>query len=366
MTSKAAAGALLAVLLGGAACSHAPEQPADRPTPLPSSATRLDAAGVVPWVDERIERVGEPVPAATVRADSAPCRADGLRGRLAKWWKPVPGAGGGGPIGAVRDDDAVGGKLIGEVDIRNASTVDCTLRGEADARLFSGGAEVPIHYDHGISQEARARVVPVPAGRSVTLRLDWTGPYCGTAKPPYTLRITLPDGGGVLTAPVVPKDHPACSRSETHPQITSFLSADGFSAPAPDDPDAAVRSPLQALTVGFSGPDRVAAGTRLRYLVTLTNPTARAVSLLPCPGYLQELFSLGSATDDAVNSSTLYRLNCRAQDHVDPGAALRFEMIAQVPAGMRAGREFDVTWRLVSAQDLGGKPLFGVLKTTIG
>jgi hypothetical protein len=313
MTSKAAAGALLAVLLGGAACSHPPEQSADRPSPLPSSASPLDAAGVVPWVDERIDRVGEPVPPATVRANSAPCRADGLRGRLAKWWKPVPGAGGGGPIGAVRDDDAVGGKLIGEVDIRNTSTADCTLRGEADARLFSGGAEVPIHYDHGISQEA-----------------------------------------------------PACSRSETHPQITSFLSADGFSAPAPDDPVAAVRSPLQALTVGFSGPDRVAAGSRLRYLVTLTNPTARPVSLLPCPGYLQELFSLGSATDDAVNSSTLYRLNCRAQDHVDPGAALRFEMIAQVPAGMRAGREFDVTWRLVSAQDLGGKPLFGVFKTTIG
>jgi hypothetical protein len=71
-------------------------------------------------------------------------------------------------------------------------------------------------------------------------------------------------------------------------------------------------------------------------------------------------------TEDAVNSATLYRLNCRAQDHVDAGASLPFEMIAQVPPHLRAGRELDVSWRLVSAQDLGGKPLFGVLKTRIG
>ena len=353
------------MLLSVAACTDPPAT-RDRPAPTAASADRLDPTGAVPWVDERIERVSEPRPAVTVSQGSAPCRAGQLQGRLAKWWKPVPGAGGGGPVGADPDPDAVGGKLIGEVDIRNTSGSDCTLRGEADARLLSGGVEVPIQYSHAISPEARDRVVPVPAGGSVTLRLDWTGPYCATAKPPYTLTIALPDDGGTLRAPVIPKDHPACGRSDTHPEITSYLSSDGFSAPAPGDPGAAVASPLQALTVTVTGPAQVAAGARLRYLVTLTNPAARPVPLLPCPGYLQELFSQGSATDEAVNSSTLYRLNCRAQDHVDAGASLRFEMIAQVPQRLRAGREFDVSWRLVSAQDLGGKPLFGVLKTRIG
>lgn len=57
-----------------------------------------------------------------------------------------------------------------------------------------------------------------------------------------------------------------------------------------------------------------------------------------------ELFSLGDATNDAVSTTRLYRLNCRPVSQ--PARRVTVQMQAQVPATMRSGRRLTVTWKL--------------------
>ena len=59
-----------------------------------------------------------------------------------------------------------------------------------------------------------------------------------------------------------------------------------------------------------------------------------------------ELFSLGDATNDAVSTTRLYRLNCRPVSQIPAGKKVTFQMQAQVPATMRSGRRLTVTWKL--------------------
>jgi hypothetical protein len=86
--------------------------------------------------------------------------------------------------------------------------------------------------------------------------------------------------------------------------------------------------------------------------VTLSNPTAAPVTLLPCPGYAQTLFSLGDAEAPAVNEFQLFRLNCRPASSIPARGELRFEMVAVVPAQLPAGRELSIGWKAVTAQSL--------------
>jgi hypothetical protein len=308
----------------------------------------------VPWVDERLtdrDLYGSPSPPPAPRPDSRPCRAERLGARLDKWWRPT-GSDGGGSEPPRREP----GKLIGYVDVTNTGDRECTLRGETDVRLFSAGHEVPIHYSHGINDEARRRVVVLVPGGHAQLRLDWTGPYCGTERAPFELRIHLPDDGGVLPAPVVPADVPPCSRSDTHPEYASYLSASGFEPPPVVDPERDVISPLQDLTLSLDVPATATLGERMTYHVLLRNPTDHPVSLLPCPGYLQELFSQGDSTAPAVNEAILYRLNCRPVAQIPARGVLRFEMVVAVPAILTAGRELHVSWQFRTRQKLAGKP----------
>jgi hypothetical protein len=327
-----------------------------------NSGTALLADGRVPWLDAPLKSIYPSPGQPTVRPGSKPCAADQLTGQLDRWWIPKPGAGGGGD-GPVLAPEGV--KLIGEVEVRNASGNDCTLRGEVDTRLYSAGAEVPLGYSHGISEEARQRTVPVPAGGLAMLRLDWTGPYCGSAKPPFELLINLPDGGGALRARVLPTDTPPCSRSETHPDLTSYLSSSGFSPPPVTDPETDVESPLRQLTSSITGPATAKPGERVSYTVTLTNPTGAAVALAPCPGYLQELFSPGSGAAPGHSSSQLYQLNCRPVAAIPAHGEVRFEMVVVVPKELTTGRQLTVGWRIVTRQRLPSNALYASFATRV-
>jgi hypothetical protein len=347
---------VVGTLLAGAACGGKAGDAGNtgKAGPDDKAGTELLADGRVPWLDEPLTSVRPSPSQPTVRPGSKPCTAGQLAGQLDRWWIPKPGAGGGG--GAVLAPEGV--QLIGEVEVRNTSDRDCTLRGEVDTRLYSGGVEVPISYSHGISREARERVVPAPAGGRVMLRLDWSGPYCATAKPPFELRINLPDGGGALQARVVPTDTPPCSRSETHPNLSSDLYSSGFSPPPTNDPEADVESPLRRLTSSVTGPATATSGERVSYTVTLANPTDAPVPLAPCPGYLQELSSQGSGDAAGHSSSQLYQLNCRPVAAVPAHGELRFEMVAVVPAELKAGRQLRVGWRIVTRQSLPSNALY--------
>jgi hypothetical protein len=330
---------LLTAFVLTVACANPGAEPHAQTEP-PAS---LRADGSVPWADLKItadDLNGRPPGPRSPAAGSKPCRADQLSGRLTGWTRP--GNGGETP----RGQDAAIGKLIGEVDIHNVSTVECTLQGEVPTTMLAGGREIPMLYTHGINEQARARVIAVPADGRAALRLDWSGPFCQQIDGPLELAIQVPHGGGTLRAPVTAEGRPHCAQGEgVNPNARASLYASGFSEPVAVTTPA--QSPLEQLTVAVTGPSTAAAGSRLTFRVILGNATGAALALDPCPGFLMERFSLGDATNEAVNTSQLYRLNCRPLPEIPGGGSAAFEMETEVPASMRAGRELSVTWKLV-------------------
>ncbi|MEU4237298.1 DUF4232 domain-containing protein [Actinoplanes sp. NPDC026619] len=318
------------------------------PAPVPPEALTLKADGSVPWVDEPIDSVYTHPAAPTVAPGSKPCTAAQLTGKLDRWAKPS-------------GEKVLGGRLLGELIVTNTSGAGCVLQGAADVHLFSNGAEVPVDHSSSVADQAKRKAVPVPAGGAASMRVDWSGPFCGTARPPYELRVGLPQEGGELRAPIGPRDHPACSGDPESPvKPSSNLSASVFDTITANDPATTVRSPLWALTAAATGPAQAHPGDRLTYTVTLTNPTAAPVTLLPCPGFLQEV---RSSAGGMVNGSSwqLYRLNCRPADAVLAHSGLRFEMVATVPATATAGGSVQIVWRVETAQLLPTEHLAGVL-----
>ncbi|MEW2383971.1 hypothetical protein AB0873_18050 [Micromonospora sp. NPDC047707] len=260
--------------------------------------------------------------------------------------------------------DAAIGKLIGEVEVQNASNVECTLQGEVPTTMLAGGREIPMLYTHGINEEARVRVVVVPAGGHASLRLDWSGPFCQPTDGTMELAIEVPHGGGTLRAPITAEDRPGCQQGEgINPNARATLYASGFTEPvAVSTPPS---SPLNQLTVTVAGPPTAAAGSRLTFRVKLGNPTGSPLALDPCPGYLMERFSLGDATNDAVNTSQLYRLNCRPLTQIPAAGTAVFEMVAEVPASIRAGRELTVTWKLYLPHHMQGGNQLGAFTVKV-
>lgn len=351
---------MLIVLLLAAACAAPGAEPgavASSEVPVP---TALLDDGAVPWADLKItseDLNGPPAAPRTPAPGSGPCRAEQLSGQLGSWLRPTGS-------GEEHGQDAAIGKLIGEVDVTNVSSAECTLQGEVPTTMLAGGREIPMQYAHNINEEARARVVAVPAGGHASLRLDWSGPFCQTIEGPLELAIELPNRGGTLRAPVNAADDPGCQRGEgVNPNARATLYASGFTEPrvVSERPN----SPLSQLTVTVTGPGTAAAGSQLSFRVTLGNPTGTPLALEPCPGYLLERFSLGDATIAAVNTSQLYRLNCLPITEIAAGGAAVFEMVAAVPDAPYAGRELTVTWELFLPQYAQNGNQWGMFTTKI-
>lgn len=310
------------------------------PPPVSAAATLLPD-GTVPWVEEPagLREYDTPPQARRTDPDAGPCRARDLRGELASWLSPRPGAGG---WRAAPDGP---GKLIGEATVTNTGERACRLRGEVDTRIRDAAGELPIGYSHSIDAEGRERTTIVPPGGSASLGLDWTAPYCARTPGPLQLEIRLPEGGGSLLAPVRSRQVPVCSASETHSELRSYLSSGAFDEPAQETVD---DSPLGALTASVEPVRAVRTGELATFHVTLRNPTGAAIPLDPGPGYHQEMFSQGDATTPAVNTGGVSRLNRRPIRSIPAHGAVRFAMGVRVPAGMAAGRTLDVTWGLVA------------------
>jgi hypothetical protein len=98
------------------------------------------------------------------------------------------------------------------------------------------------------------------------------------------------------------------------------------------------RTPASRLTTTLDTPATVAAGATLLYVVALTNPTAKAVTLSPCPAYLQAAPSILVKDVEA--------LNCRPVGAIAAHGTVCFEMHMPIPVGTTAG-ELQIIWQLV-------------------
>jgi hypothetical protein len=83
-------------------------------------------------------------------------------------------------------------------------------------------------------------------------------------------------------------------------------------------------SPTLPVHAAVTAPATARAGSVLAYTVTLTNTSAKAVGLSPCPAY----------TETALPSGTplRYRLNCTPVKALQPHVAVRFAMRLALPA----------------------------------
>lgn len=98
-------------------------------------------------------------------------------------------------------------------------------------------------------------------------------------------------------------------------------------APAQPLPDAAIMAPAQ-----------VRAGSELKYVVTLTNPTKLPIDLRrQCPNYEEELFADIVHGSPPLGGKHFYALNCKAAGVLEPGKPLAFAMVLQVPADAAPG-----------------------------
>jgi hypothetical protein len=309
--------------------------------PTVSAPATLLPDGTVPWVDEPAgeKEFSLPPPVRRVDPNAGPCHASDLRGELTKWISP----GNSGEPGVPQREP---GKLIGYAHVTNTGRQTCRLRGEVDTRLRDRTGELKIGYSHRVNEEGRQRVTIVPPGESAELRLDWSAPFCAPHDGPLELEINLPENGGKLRAPITATTVPPCGRpSETHPEITSFLASSVFDEPAKDTP---LDSPLAALTATVEGVPTAKPGDLVTYHVRLDNRTGSAIPLDPCPGYLQERFSQGTAELRAINDSALYRLNCRPVTSIPANGSIRFAMGVHIPTELTTGRQLTVTWRMIA------------------
>jgi hypothetical protein len=113
----------------------------------------------------------------------------------------------------------------------------------------------------------------------------------------------------------------------------------GRPEPTPQDPRPRPGTP-DVLTVAAVVPSAATAGSTLRFVVTLSNPTRTTVRLTPCPRYGEGVFT------NAGHVERWYRLDCDTVSLIGPSTSVRYAMQLRVPAA--AGGMAKFWWQLAA------------------
>lgn len=308
------------------------EPPAAAPTP--TTPLGSDVAGIVPWSSEA------PAPPATPPATPTPvtqtCRVDQLAAGDAGW---------GGATGS----------LLGGFLIWNTSGSPCRLEGLPSVAIVDAT---------GRSLKVTEGATPSPPGQPIVLGPRQSAPalhqeppsglasetfqwfnWCGASpKGRLSLAVTLPEGG-VLHVPVVFSGASAGGGGTGTPRcddaaMPSTMTVSAFEetvGPSPTEPPAV---PAEGLRLALEVPDQATAGAALHYVAALTNPTAGAISLTPCPAYRESLVTPSGQL--AVD----YVLDCAAVPSIDPGQTVRFAMVFEIPDSLPPTDKAALIWEL--------------------
>lgn len=257
------------------------------------------AAGIVPWTSRPAPSYvapAKPLPAKTPPTDAPPCRVGDLK---------VTETFLGGPPG-VADY---------WIKVTNEGRATCIVRGYP--RFVTAFAVTGTEQPLQISPGGYVQVEPSdmrPAGSEYMIVSSQLGCNGGASRTYRALRIGWPAGSSVVVR---------AARGMLFPCSQAGVTMFGVVAPAPVYPP----DPLAALRLRLVLPTTVRAGQRMDYVVELVNPTSRAISLRPCPGYLEAM------TDLSVPVVKLeYALNCQQASAVPAHGMVRFAMVLAVPA----------------------------------
>jgi hypothetical protein len=320
-----------AILIVIAGCtpgvSEASSNPGTDTSSVAASPTKSTGptADIVPWSSETPQPFITPAPAAP--SDAAACAVDQVSAGVAGW-------------------QGATGSMLGGFLIWNTSGEPCRLTGRPSIAIRDAtGHRLAVTNIPAPEPPLRPIVLPAnqPApvlfeeapGGLAQVTIQWFN-WCG-ADPaePMSLAITLPEGG-VLQTPVVMGGVPRCDEASTGSSV-SVAAFGATPGPSPSDPAAV---PAEALKVALEVPDQATAGQTLHYVIALTNPTASAIGLRPCPAYMERVNAVGGGV--AVD----YLLDCAGVPTIAPGASVRFAMELDIPASMPSSDEAAIVWSL--------------------
>jgi len=276
---------------------------------MPTPAA-TNAAGVIPWAD---------LPAADTTRSQPPPEAAAPMARLCR---PSDLA------ATAEQAERGGGRTFQVLRLRNRSTTACLLDGRISGLTgFQGGFRREIAVGRFSKDSFGVQPVVLEPGSSGETDLDW---FARCDVPGQRVTGTFQDVrvrvlGGVLTVPGWILDL-GCGPVKDGVVATRL----GARPPEP------ATDPISSLTASLSVPSSVAAGTMLRYTVTLAPRGTADVVLQPCPNFLQ---ALGTGLKDP------HRLNCAGARPVTAVGGETFAMQLVVPA-TTAPDQMTVTWFL--------------------
>ena len=289
--------ALIAIRTGdsGQAARVAPaRQPASSTTASGSGR----ATGVVPWLNERAT---EP---PTIPQGTPLCDPSALR------------------IAAVTVGPAAG-TIYANIDVTNTSSSGCVLDDQPSSAtaVDEAGDRVPLR----VTEIGPPHKTYVSAGGTERLWVTWQS-YCGaiTGADPTTHRVTDPAFEFV--------------RGELRlPDLVLNLCNDlSVGVGSQEQPQTPAPGTIATLGVSMALPSQIHAGSRVKFVVTLTNDSNVAVPLEPCPVY--KMGVQGGAY-------RAYRLNCADAHSIPAQGSVRFAMSLVVPAGAAGGLK--ASWGIV-------------------
>ena len=242
----------------------------------------------------------------------------------------------GGPWGAAM------GSSYSPLVLVSVDSVDCTLpspttvelRDANRARLFAADASVAALPDGALA-----------AGGTALASLQFANWCVSPPATPLHLDVILAAG----RLPVVPSRGadgripvpPCMAAPATPPPDFTFaepLAGPDLVQPPPPDPGDAL-----PVRVDTSVPASVAAGTDLRYTVTLTNISEKGAPIpltTACPSFTQQLY-----LPDTREVTTRDLLNCGAAGTIGPGESRTFEMRIPIPRDTTQGSA-TLLWQL--------------------
>ncbi len=249
------------------------------------------------------------------------------------------------------------GSMLGSVIVTNHGGRSCALSLVPVLRVIGSEAgPLPVEpspYPPEPAASGQPTASPVPSaarllltpGASASALFQWFN-WCGTRSiGDVSFRIVLSAGTleAAVTGPRQPGQTPYALSEVPRcdfPSGRSTISIEPFQllppASASPSPD-----PLASLRASLSLPSTGIAGQALRYVVRLTNPGPQAVTLDPCPSYVEAL----APPAGGLPAKEDHLLNCAAVGEIGAGSSVDFEMVLQVPAGEPAGSA-TVTWML--------------------
>lgn len=314
----------------------------------PRTSTRA-----VPWIDDSPEPYSEATtsPAAP---SVAPCRADQLAAR----YRGIEGA-----LGHL-------GVFIG---VANASSSECALQGMPRVRLVTtGGETLPLRQEGGVyfSDNGPERValkpgLGLPADPAAELRpgqtllaFEWLA--CPPQPTIAEILLSPSEGDGKISVTLSPdgimtSGAPMCESGKT---VEPWLAVGNFQSvqPTPEIPA------YTKLIATIKAPSTAVAGQRLRYKVTLRNPTPEEISFDPCPSYT-EAVGPETGVKRPIKVIGRYRLNCAVASSIAARQILRFDMILDIPAGTPS-TEALLWWDLEPSLEQTTSPVPIAIRTT--